>query len=99
MFSAGPAGEDRDIVYVGAADGRLYALNGDTGRRRWSYDTTPADPVLADRNDLNGSPALGRRGIYIGGEHGRVWFVPYDYCLYRRDARCSRAPLIQASSA
>ena len=42
----------------------------------------------ADRNDLNGSPALGRRGVYIGGEHGRVWFVPYDYCLHHRDPRC-----------
>ena len=47
---------------------------------------------LADRNDLNGSPALGKRGVYIGGEHGRVWFVPYDYCRVDRDLRCSRSP-------
>ena len=33
-----------------------------TGRRRWSYDTTPVDPALRDRNDLNASPALGRTG-------------------------------------
>ena len=72
---------DGQIVYVGSSNGKLYALDAETGRRRWSFDTTPSRPPLSDRNDLNGSPALGRRGVYIGGEHGWVWFVPYDYCL------------------
>jgi outer membrane protein assembly factor BamB len=80
------------ILYVGSSNGKLYALDAATGRRRWSFDTTPRDPALRDRNDLNGSPALGRRGVYIGGEHGRLWFVPYDYCLHTRDARCDRHP-------
>ena len=66
---------------MGSANGNLYALDAGTGRRRWSFDTTPRDPVLKDRNDLNSSPALGRRGVYIGGEHGRIVFVPYDWCL------------------
>ncbi|HEY7267138.1 MAG TPA: PQQ-binding-like beta-propeller repeat protein [Solirubrobacterales bacterium] len=86
-----PRGGGR-ILYVGSSNGKLYALDAATGRRRWSFDTTPRDPALRDRNDLNGSPALGRRGVYIGGEHGRVWFVPYDYCLHSRDARCDRKP-------
>jgi outer membrane protein assembly factor BamB len=86
-----PRGGGR-ILYVGSSNGKLYALDAATGRRRWSFDTTPRNPALRDRNDLNGSPALGRRGVYIGGEHGRVWFVPYDYCLHRRDARCDRRP-------
>jgi outer membrane protein assembly factor BamB len=81
-----------EIVYVGSSNGKLYALDAATGSRRWSFDTTPRDPALRDRNDLNGSPALGRRGVYIGGEHGRVWFVPYDYCLHSRNARCDRHP-------
>ncbi len=80
------------ILYVGSSNGRLYALDAATGRRRWSFDTTPRDPALRDRNDLNGSPALGRRGVYIGGEHGRLWFVPYDYCLHNRNPRCDRRP-------
>jgi outer membrane protein assembly factor BamB len=80
------------ILYVGSSNGKLYALDASTGRRRWSFDTTPHDPALRDRNDLNGSPALGRRGIYIGGEHGRIWFVPYDYCLHERNPRCDRRP-------
>jgi outer membrane protein assembly factor BamB len=83
---------DGRILYVGSANGELYALDARTGRRRWSFDTTPADRVLRDRNDLNSSPALGRRGVYIGGEHGRIVFVPYDWCLRARDRRCNRRP-------
>ena len=58
VVGLGPGGRG-EIVYVGSSDGVLYALDAATGRRRWSFDTTPRDPVLRDRNDLNGSPALG----------------------------------------
>ncbi|MGA2013705.1 MAG: PQQ-binding-like beta-propeller repeat protein, partial [Solirubrobacteraceae bacterium] len=81
-----------EIVYVGSSDGRLYALDAATGRRRWSYDTTPANPLLSVRNNLNASPALGRTGVYIAGEDGSVYYVPYDYCRHRHDPRCSTAP-------
>lgn len=91
-LGAAPAAEHRDIVYVGSSNGRLYAINADTGRRRWSFDTTPSDPILRDRNDLNASPALGATGVYIAGEDGYVDYVPYDYCLHRRDPRCSTSP-------
>jgi hypothetical protein len=77
---------------VGSSNGTLYAIDADSGRRRWSFDTTPRSPALRDRNDLNGSPALGPRGVYVGGEHGALGYVPYDYCLHRRDARCDRRP-------
>ena len=80
------------VLYVGSSDGSLYALDAAKGTRRWSYDTTPDDPALRDRNDLNGSPALGPDGIVIGGEHGTVTHVPYDYCLQRTDARCTKSP-------
>jgi outer membrane protein assembly factor BamB len=81
-----------DVVYVGSANGKLYAIGADDGRRRWSFDTTAGEPVLRDRNDLNASPALGRTGVYIGSESGFLWYVPYDYCLHRRDPRCDRDP-------
>jgi len=92
VLGRAPRGDGR-ILYVGSANGILYALDAKTGRRRWSFATTPGAPLLRDRNDLNGSPALGRRGVYIGGEHGRLVFVPYDWCLRaRRDRRCDRRP-------
>ena len=87
-----PGGTGGDIAYVGSSNGKLYAIDASTGRRRWSFDTTPDDPVLRDRNDLNGSPALGRTGVYVGGEHGRVWYVPYDWCLHAADRRCDTSP-------
>ena len=87
----GPDGEGA-IVYFGSGNGKLYALNADDGTRRWSFDTTPDDPELRDRNDLNASPALGKTGVYIAGEHGYVWYVPYDYPLHAEDARCDTAP-------
>ncbi len=77
------------VVYFGCGNGKLYALNASDGSLRWSYDTTPADPELQDRNDLNGSPALGQNGIYIGGESGNLVYVPYDYCLHTSDPRCA----------
>ena len=86
-----PDGQN-DIVYFGAGNGKLYALNASDGTRRWSFDTTPDDPELVDRNDLNGSPALGKTGIVIGGEHGNVWYLPYDFCLNNQDSRCSTDP-------
>jgi outer membrane protein assembly factor BamB len=73
-------------IYFGGGDGRLYALNSD-GTRRWSFDTSEGD-----RNDLNSSPALGPDAIYIAGEDGKLWSVPYDYCLRADDRRCSREP-------
>jgi hypothetical protein len=80
-------GSTSDIVYFGSGDGRLYALNADDGTERWSYDTTPDDLESRDRNDLNGSPALGKTGILIGGEHGRLVYVPYDYPLQVSEPR------------
>jgi len=90
----GEGDEDGRILYVGSSNGSLYAIDTDDGSRRWSYDTTPRGPVLHDRNDLNSSPALGRGGVWIGGESGYLYHVPYDYCLGpgRDDDRCEADP-------
>ncbi len=87
VLGRAPAGETGQIIYFGSGNGKLYALNAADGTRRWSFDTTSNDPELRDRNDLNGSPALGKTGVYIGGEHGQLWYVPYDYCLHVSDER------------
>ncbi|HEY1591770.1 MAG TPA: PQQ-binding-like beta-propeller repeat protein [Solirubrobacteraceae bacterium] len=91
VIGLAPDGVHR-IVYFGAGNGVLYALNAADGSRRWSYDTTRPDPILRDRNDLNSSPALTRTGVVIGGEDGYLKYVPYDYCVRRRDPRCSTSP-------
>lgn len=52
------------LVYIGAGDGRLYALNAATGIMRWSYNTgSPIDstPILADGT------------IYFGNDNSRVY--------------------------
>lgn len=98
-----PGEKEKHIIYFGAGNGCLYAIHADTGLPRWIFNTISSDPVLSDRNDLNASPALSHTGIYIGGEHGQVWYVPYDYPLYNRyDPRCilpeNIKPMVQGAS-
>lgn len=85
------------IVYFGDGNGKIYALNTDDGSLRWAFDTTSKETELADRNDLNGSVALGTSGIYVGGEHGQLWYIPYDYCLHNQNAQCSSASTLPQS--
>jgi len=82
------------IVYVGAANGHVVAVNTNDGSRRWTFDTTSTEPTLTARNQLNSSPALGTKGVYIGSQDGAVWFVPYDYCLrVPNEGRCTSGEL------
>jgi outer membrane protein assembly factor BamB len=90
----GPEGQD--IIYFGGGDGLLYAINAD-GRLRWAYDTNSRDPYLQERNDLNASPALTHQGVVIGGEHGQIWFVPFDYPLMHPEDPRSRLNMPSAS--
>jgi outer membrane protein assembly factor BamB len=81
-----PAIDADGNVYVGSGEGRLFVLNKD-GTLRWAMRLI--DDV---RNDLNASPALGADAIYLAGESGAVFSVPYDYCLRPEaaaDARCT----------
>lgn len=81
-----PAVDADGNVYVGSGEGRLFVLRPD-GTLRWSMQL-----IAADRNDLNASPALGQDAVYIAGESGEVFSVPYDYCLRpegETDARCT----------
>jgi hypothetical protein len=91
VLGLAPDGKGR-IVYVGSSNGTLFAIDAATGKRRWSYNGTPREAALRDRNDMNASPALGRKGVYIGSESGYFWFVPYDWCLHAHDSRCDTDP-------
>ena len=66
----------------------------DARARRWAFDTTSTEPTLATRNQLNSSPALGPKGIYLGSQDGAIWYVPYDFCLRPdTDPRCVSSDL------
>ncbi|MBU2511679.1 PQQ-binding-like beta-propeller repeat protein [bacterium] len=84
-----PAIDGNDNIYFGSGEGRLFCLNPD-GTLRWAYQLI--DNV---RNDINGSPGLGNHGVYIAGENGGIFFVPYDYPLTEKgkaDPRSIQGP-------
>lgn len=81
-----PAVDGDGNVYFGSGEGRLFVLDA-KGALRWSMRL-----VDEERNDLNASPALGVDAVYLAGESGQIFSVPYDYCLRpegRADARCT----------
>jgi outer membrane protein assembly factor BamB len=83
-----PAVDGNDNIYLGSGEGKLFVLNPD-GTLRWSMQL-----IADDRNDLNASPALGEEAIYIAGESGEVFSIPYDYCKRTSnlgDERCFEA--------
>lgn len=84
-----PAVDAAGNIYFGGGDGVLYVV-GPTGALRWSL-------VLIDqpRRNLNASPALGQSAVYIAGESGEVFGVPYEYCLRpttKSNPKCSTTP-------
>ncbi len=70
-----PAVDGNGTIYVGTGGGALLALNSD-GTLRWKQQL-----IVSERDDLNASPALGIDSIYIAGESGEVFGIPYDFCL------------------
>ncbi len=82
-----PAIDGDGNIYVGTGNGVLLVLGAD-GALRWGIEL-----IEDDRDDLNASPALGLHAIYIAGESGEVFGVPFDYCLRDEQAenpRCVR---------
>ncbi len=84
-----PAVDGNDTIYVGSGEGRLFCINPD-GTLRWAYRC-----ITDDRNDLNASPALGNEGVYVAGESGGIFYIPYDYPLSaagKKDPLCTLGP-------
>jgi len=81
-----PAIDGDGNIYFGSGEGRLFCLDHE-GKLRWAIKL-----IDEDRNDLNSSPALGTDAIYLAGENGSVYSVPYDYCLDEDDDRCTLGP-------
>lgn len=62
----GPAGSpvlDRDTVFVGTAHGNCYAIERETGRRRWTYETTMG---------TDAAPIVTREAVYLAVDDGTV---------------------------
>lgn len=58
-----------DTVYVGSKDGKVYALNAETGEKEWEYDTGA---------DIHSSPVSDGTTIYIGNQDGTVFAISLD---------------------
>ncbi len=52
------------VVYVGAADGNVYALNASTGAKLWSYATG---------GEVESSPAVANGVVYVGSDDDNVY--------------------------
>jgi outer membrane protein assembly factor BamB len=62
--TSGPSFANDGTIYVGAADGKLYALDGAGGTVRWAYQTG---------GPIHSSPAVGPDGtVYVGSDDGKV---------------------------
>lgn len=55
-----------DIIYVGADDGKLYAIQTDTGQGKWLFDT---------RSSVGSSPAIADGVVYFGSADGKLWAI------------------------
>ncbi|MGV3526494.1 MAG: PQQ-binding-like beta-propeller repeat protein [Candidatus Sericytochromatia bacterium] len=85
--SASPVITQDGLVYVGAANGKLYALDLNTGERRWSWASTPY-PL---KSNLDASVAVSPTGqLWVGSYAGQIYGLPFDHCLRQRtDTRCA----------
>ena len=51
------------VVYVGSADGNVYALNASTGAKLWSYHA----------GGIDSSPAVANGVVYVGSADGSLY--------------------------
>ncbi len=56
------------VVFFGSTDGKLYAVDEETGRQKWQYPTLAARPVTS-------SPAVANGLVYVGGFDGVLYAV------------------------
>lgn len=54
------------ILYFTALDGKLYALNAETGKSAWTFDT---------RSSIGASPTVVDNTVYFGSGDGRIWAI------------------------
>lgn len=64
------------VVIVGAKNGKLYAIDLESGERLWSFKVVPGHRKV----NLDSSPAMDATGrIVLGSYDGRVYAVPVEF--------------------
>jgi len=58
-----------DTVYVGSKDGKVYALDAQTGEKEWEYETGA---------DIRSDPVVAGTTLYIGNDAGEVFALSLD---------------------
>lgn len=80
-----PAVADFGVVVVQTADGKMYALESETGKSRWVFDTQ--DPIVSLRGTA--SPVLNAGFAYAGFANGMLASVELESGLPRWQQRLS----------
>lgn len=89
-INASPLVSRDGVVFAGAKNGKLYALDIASGKRLWSFKTAPG----AKKVNLDSSPALGPDGrVFVGSYDGNLYGVPVEFARQNpQDARCDLRP-------
>jgi outer membrane protein assembly factor BamB len=70
---------DSDLVFVGSADGKMYAAEVETGKLRWTYETEGARLKSGDfgydRRTIQSSPAVAEGVVVFGARDGFLYAV------------------------
>lgn len=75
-ISASPLVTADGVVFVGAKNGAMYALDLATGERRWSFKAAPGHRKV----NLDSSPALSSTGVlHVGSYDGHIYRIPVEY--------------------
>lgn len=71
-FESTPALGENGVLYVGATNAEMYALNANDGNQIWSHST--------EGYSIASSPAIGGSNgrIYVGANDGKVWAFKSD---------------------
>ncbi len=75
-INASPLLSSDGVLLVGAKNGKLYALDAESGERIWSFKAAPG----ARKVNLDSSPSLAPDGtVHVGSYDGNVYAVPVGW--------------------
>ena len=90
---ASPAIGMDGTVYTGAGDQKVYALDGQTGAKKWEFETGDSWPVGAGFAMV--SPSIGAEGtVYVGshvGQESKVYALDGNTGAKQRLPSCLQA--------